>query len=96
MTVLFGVARNLSTNIILGTQFLELHKAVIDCGSGKIHLQKPTQMRVKDKQKIAPHSQYVIIAKISGQRIIGSTGLCRGGRHISALGVLVANTVCIN
>lgn len=98
LSVCFTLVKRLCTEVILGSQFLNLNKAVIDCGSGKLHLNKKSQMRVKQRQEIPPHSQSIVCAKISNNHLVNTSGLCHGGRRISALGVLlVANTVvCVN
>ena len=95
--VLFSVplhiARKLSSRIILGKKFLQKHCAVIDCGRSKLKLKKRSQIRVLEKQEIPPHTQSVVRAKISNKLPVQTVGLCQGGRRVTALGILVANTV---
>jgi len=95
--VLFSVplhiAPQLSACIILGRKFLEKHCAIIDCGKSKLKLKKRSQIRVMEKQEIPPHTQSVVRAKISNKLPVQTVGLCQGGRRITALGILVANTV---
>jgi hypothetical protein len=88
-----NIARNLSSCIILGRQFLKQHGAVIDCGRSKLKLKKRSQIRVVEKQEIPPHTQSVVRAKISNKLPVNTVGLCQGGRRVTALGILVANTV---
>ena len=87
-----NIARNLSTRIILGSQFLNRHCAQIDCASRTLRLAKQSVIRVIEKQEIPPHTQSVVCAKLSNKLPLNTIGLCRGGRRISALGILIANT----
>ena len=86
------ITRNLSTNIILGSKFLNDNRANIDCGSRRLGLQIKSQIRVIEKQEIPPKSQSVVCAKLSNTFPYQTVGLCQGGRRVTALGILVANT----
>ena len=88
----FNVARNLSESIILGSMFLRKHGAVINCGKDQLTLNKKSQIRVLEKQEIPPHSQSIVRAKISNKLPENTMGLCQGGRRITGIGILVANT----
>lgn len=88
-----NIARNLSQQVILGSHFLRKHKANIDFGSQSIRLCKKSQLRVVNRQEIPPRSQSVVRARISNKLPRDIVGLCQGGRRVTALGVLVANTI---
>ena len=88
-----NIARNLSSCIILGKKFLKKHCAIIDCGASKLKLKKRSQIRVLEKQEIPPHTQSVVCAKLNNRLPVQTIGLCQGGRRVTALGILVANTV---
>jgi hypothetical protein len=87
-----NIARQLSTRIILGSQFLNRHGARIDCASRKLRLAKQSKIRVLEKQEIPSHTQYVVCAKLSNKLPLDTIGLCHGGRRVAALGILIANT----
>ena len=87
-----NIARNLSTRMILGSQFLNRHGANIDCASRKVKLAKQSIIRVVDKQEIPPLTQSVVCAKLSNKLPVNTVGLCHGGRRVSSLGILIANT----
>ena len=87
-----NVAHNLSETVILGSMFLRKHGAVINCATDTLTLNKKSQIRVLEKQEIPPHTQSIVRAKLSNKLPVNSIGLCQGGRRITALGVLVANT----
>ena len=57
---MLNVVRNLSSTIILGSQFLDKCHANIDCGSHRLRLQKISQVRVIERQEIPPKSQSVV------------------------------------
>ena len=50
-------------------------------------------MRVLEKQNIPPHTQSVVRVKLSNRLPVNAIGHCQGGRRVTALGILVANTV---
>ena len=87
-----NVAHNLNESVILGSTFLRKHGAVINCGTDRLTLNKKSQIRVLQKQEIPPHSQSIVRAKISNKLPESTMGLCQGGRRITGLGILVANT----
>ena len=87
-----NIARNLSTRIILGSQFLNRHCARIDCESRTLRLAKESKILVIEKQEIPAHTQSVVCARLSNKLPINTIGLAHGGRRVSALGVLIANT----
>lgn len=88
-----NVSRNLNASVILGKKFLQKHGAIIDCGRSKLKLKKHSQIRVLEKQEIPPHTQSVVKARLSNKLPANTIGLCQGGRRVTALGILVANTV---
>jgi hypothetical protein len=88
----FSVVQGLSQTVILGSQFLNKHGAQIDCGKRTVTLNKISQLRVIEKQEIPAHSQSIIGAKCSNQMPVNVMGLAQGGRHITSLGIMVANT----
>ncbi len=88
-----NIARNLSSNVIIGSDFLRKHCLSIDCSSSKLKLKKRSQIRVLEMQEIPPHTQSVVRAKLSNRLPENTIGLCQGGRRVTALGILVANTV---
>ncbi|XP_072045952.1 uncharacterized protein [Amphiura filiformis] len=87
------IARNLSQEIMLGKRFLKQHKARLDFNTQKLRLFKRSNLRVIERQEIPPHSQSVVRARLSNNLPKGTIGLCQGGRRVTALGVLIANTV---
>ena len=91
----FYVVQGLSQSIILGLEFLNKHDANIDCAKRTVTLNKVSQLRVIEKQEIPPHSQSIIGVKCSNNLPINLTGLCQGGRHITSLGIMVANSVSV-
>ena len=48
-----------------------------------------------EKQEIPPHSQSIIGVKSSNNLPVNVTGFSQGGRHITSLGIMVANTVSV-
>jgi len=88
-----NIARDLNSDIILGRKFLKKHCAIIDCGNSKLKLKKRSHIRVLEKQEIPPHTQSIVRAKISNKLPAQTIGICQGGRRVTALGILVANTV---
>jgi hypothetical protein len=86
------VARNLSQNLILGSLFLNRHGANINCATRTLSLEKKSQLRVNEKQEIPARTQTIVCAKLSNRLPTNIVGLCQGGRRITALGVLIANT----
>lgn len=88
-----NVARDLSQKIILGSKFLKRHGANIDCANSILTLQKMSQLRVLQKQEIPAHTQTILCVKLSNKIPANIIGVCQGGRNITSLGILVANTI---
>lgn len=91
--VMFGVVEDLSQTVIIGSKFLNDYGAKIDCAKRTVSLYKVSQLRVINKVDIPPHSQSIISAQCTRQLPMHITGVARGGRIVTSLGLMVANTV---
>ena len=91
----FNVVQGLSQTFILGLQFLNKYGATINCAERTLTLDKISQLRVIEKQEIPAHSQSIIRAKLSNKIPVNVIGVGQCGRHVTALGIMVANTTSI-
>ena len=89
----FGVARDLSHMVILGSKFLNTYGARINCSKRVVTLNRNNQLRIKDEVIILKQSQSLITVNCSTNLPSGVVGLAQGGRNLNSLGLMVANTV---
>ena len=82
-------------SVILGSQFLNRHEAKIDCGERVLTLKKLSQLRIMEQIEIPAHSQTVLCAKLSNKLPVNVVGFGQGGRHVAAMGIMVANTTTV-
>jgi len=60
---------NLQTKLILGLEFLQKHKVILDFGYNRLSIDPRRNIKLKESLKISPNSEAVIVGKLTGKAL---------------------------